>query len=161
MSKLLGRLEEVIVVFTLVTMAIIAFINVLTRNFFDVSLAFTEEVTVNLFVFLTFVGAAIGVRRHAHLGFSLIVERVSIPLRRGLITIIGVFSVLLFLLIAYYGVEMMKFQIDINSTTPALGWPKWLFSIGIPIGTLLCAIRTVEVTIKQWKELNEERGDSV
>lgn len=161
MSKWLGRIEEIIVVSTLVTMSIIAFTNVLTRNFLDVSLAFTEEITVNLFVFLTFVGAAIGVRKNAHLGFSLIVERVSIPLRRGLIVLIGLFSSLLFLLIAYYGVEMMMFQVDINAMTPALGWPKWLFSLGIPIGTVLCAVRTVEATVKQWKELSEKQGDSV
>lgn len=161
MSKWLGRLEEFIVVFTLAAMSLIAFINVLTRNFFDVSLAFTEEITINLFVFLTFIGAAIGVRNNAHLGFSLIVERVSIGLRRSLIAVIGACSVLFFLLITYYGVDMMMFQIDINAKTPALGWPKWLFSSGLPIGTLLCTIRTIEATVKQWKVLSEERGNSV
>lgn len=161
MSKWLGRLEEVIVVFTLVTMSIIAFVNVLTRNFFDVSLAFTEEITVNLFVFLTFIGAAIGVRRHAHLGFTLLVDKVSLTLRRGLIGLIGLISVLFFLLIAYYGVEMLLFQMNINATTPALGWPRWMFSLAIPIGTTLCAIRTVEATVKQLKNLSENEGDSV
>lgn len=161
MNKWLGRLEEFIVVFTLVTMSIIAFINVLTRNFFDLSLAFTEEITINLFVFLTFVGAAIGVRKHAHLGFSLIVEKVSPMLRRGLIGIIGLISTLFFLLIAYYGIDMILFQMNINATTPALGWPRWMFSLAIPIGMVLCAFRTIEVTVKQWKELSKEKGDSV
>ncbi len=160
MSKWLGRLEEVIVVFTLVTMSIIAFVNVLTRNFFDVSLAFTEEITVNLFVFLTFIGAAIGVRRHAHLGFTLLVDKVSLTLRRGLIGLIGLISVLFFLLIAYYGVEMLLFQMNINATTPALGWPRWMFSLAIPIGTTLCAIRTVEATVTQLKNLSESEEDS-
>lgn len=161
MSKWIGRLEEIIVVSTLVTMSIIAFVNVITRNFFDVSLAFTEEITVNLFVFLTFIGAAIGVRRHAHLGFSLIVDKVSLTLKRGLLGLIGLISVLFFLLIAYFGIEMMMFQISINATTPALGWPRWLFSIGIPIGTILCALRTIEATVKQWKELPDKGGGSI
>lgn len=160
MSKWLGRIEEMIVVLTLASMSVIAFLNVLTRNFFDISLAFTEEITINLFVFLTFVGAAIGVRRGAHLGFSLLVERISVPLRRGLVTIIGVVSVSLFILIAYYGMEMLLFQIDINATTPALGWPKWIFSLSIPVGALLCAIRTVEATVKEVKEMSSEQGES-
>jgi len=141
-------------------MSIIAFLNVITRNFFDISLAFTEEITINLFVFLTFVGAAIGVRKGAHLGFSLLVERVPIPIRRGLITIISIVSVMLFLFIAYYGVQMMLFQIDINAKTPALGWPRWIFSLSIPIGTLLCAIRTIEALVKQLKEMSSEQGES-
>src|SRR5699024_9539067 len=114
-----------------------------------------------LFVFLTFIGAAIGVRRHAHLGFSLIVDKVSLTLKRGLLGLIGLISVLFFLLIAYFGIEMMMFQININATTPALGWPRWLFSIGIPIGTILCALRTIEATVKQWKELPDKGGGSI
>lgn len=161
MNKWLGRLEEVIVVFTLVTMSIIAFVNVVTRNFFDVSLAFTEEITVNLFVFLTFVGAAIGVRKHAHLGFSLLVDKASPMFRRGLIGFIGLISVSFFLIIVYYGIDMMQFQISINATTPALGWPRWMFSIALPIGATLCAIRTIEATVKQWKSLSQKGGDSV
>ncbi len=161
MSKWFSRIEEFIVVITLATMAVIAFSNVVTRNLFNISLAFTEEITINLFVFLTFVGAAIGVRKNAHLGFSLLVERVSIPIRRWLVALIGVISIILFLIITYYGIEMMMFQIDINAKTPALGWPKWLFSMAIPIGALLCAIRTIEATIKQLKEMSDEQGESV
>lgn len=160
MSKWLGWIEEFIVVITLVSMSVIAFLNVLTRNFLDLSLAFTEEITINLFVFLTFVGAAIGVRRGAHLGFSLIIERVPLPIRRSLVVLIGFISLALFLFIAYYGIDMIQFQIDINAKTPALGWPKWLFSLSIPIGSLLCAIRSVEATIKQLKELSYEQGES-
>lgn len=160
MSKWLGWLEEFIVVITLVTMSVIAFSNVLTRNFLDLSLAFTEEITINLFVFLTFVGAAIGVRRGAHLGFSLIIERVPLPVRRILVVVIGFVSVVLFLFITYYGMDMILFQIDINAKTPALGWPRWLFSLSIPVGSLLCVIRTVEATIKQIKDLAYEQGES-
>lgn len=158
MSKWLSYIEEIIVVLVLVTMSCIAFTNVLTRNFFNLSLSFTEEITVNLFVFLTFIGAAIGVRKNAHLGFSLIVDKVSIPLRRIITVFIGVVSTILFLVLAYYGIDMIKFQIDMESTTPALGWPRWVFSLGIPIGTLLCAIRMVEATIREFKEQSHHQG---
>lgn len=158
MSKWLRYMEEIIVVIVLVTMSCIAFLNVLTRNILNLSLSFTEEITVNLFVFLTFIGAAIGVRKNAHLGFSLIVERVSIPLRRLIILLIGIVSTILFLVLTYYAFDMIGFQIDMESTTPALGWPRWIFSLGIPIGTVLCAIRMIEATILQLKELNEQQG---
>ncbi|MBS3679365.1 TRAP transporter small permease [Ornithinibacillus massiliensis] len=156
MAKWFNRLEEIIVVLALVVMSIIAFSNVITRNFFDLSLSFTEEVTINLFVLLTFIGTSIGVRKNAHLGFSLIYDKSPESLKRILTIIIGVISVSIFGLFSYFGFEMVQFQLDMNSTTPALGWPRWIFSLGLPIGALLCAIRSVEAVIKEWKELSQE-----
>lgn len=158
MSKWLGRIEEIIVVLSLAIMSVIAFLNVITRNIFDLSLAFTEEITINLFVFLTFVGAAIGVRKGAHLGFSLLLDKVSPSIRQVLTMLIALISVIFFMFIAYYGVEMMIFQFDIDAKTPALGWPKWLFSLSIPLGSLLCAIRTIEVTVRELKGTSREQG---
>lgn len=154
MSKWIGYLEEIIIVVVLVLMSSIAFLNVITRNFLNLSLAFTEEITVNLFVLLTFVGAAIGVRKGAHLGFSLLLEKVSISMKRVLIIFIGIVSTLLFLVITYFSIEMIQFQLQIGSTTPALRWPRWIFSLAIPIGSVLCIYRTIEATIIQVKELS-------
>lgn len=158
MMKWLDRLEEVIVVIVLVTMSVIAFLNVLSRNFMGISLAFTEEITINLFVLLTFVGASIGVRKNAHLGFTLLFERSPFKLQQTLIVFVGVIAVIFFGAVFYYGMQMIAFQVSINSTTPALGWPKWIFSIGLPIGALLCAFRSIQASIKEWKDLSGNKG---
>src|SRR5690625_2642219 len=154
MSKWLSRIEEIMIVIVFVTMSSIAFTNVITRNVLKFSLSFTEELTVNLFVLLTFVGAAIGVRKSAHLGFSLLLEIVPVALQRMLVMFIGIVSTLLFIIITYYAIDMILFQFEMESTTPALRWPKWTFSLAIPIGTILCIYRTIEVTIRQFKELS-------
>ncbi len=75
MSKMIAKIEELIIAVVLAVMSIITFLNVITRNFIQYSLSYTEEITINLFVLLTFVGAAIGVRRGAHFGFTLILEK--------------------------------------------------------------------------------------
>ena len=71
MEKVISRLEEWIVVIVLSIMSTIAFVNIVSRGLLGHSFSFAEEVTVNLFVALTFVGTAIGVRQYAHLGFTL------------------------------------------------------------------------------------------
>src|SRR5699024_7121938 len=101
--------------------------------------------------FLTFVGAAIGVRKGAHLGFSLLLDKVSPSIRQVLTMLIALISVIFFMFIAYYGVEMMIFQFDIDAKTPALCCPKWLFLLSIRLGSLLCAIRTIGVTVRELK----------
>ncbi|GEL78579.1 TRAP transporter small permease [Tenuibacillus multivorans] len=153
MTKWLDHIEEVIVAVVLAVMSIIAFTNVLTRNFLDLSLAFTEEVTVNLFVFLTFVGASIGVRKHAHLGFSLLFDISPKSIKKSIIVFLAVIAIVFFVTVGYYGYDTALYQMDINNKTPALGWPQWIYTMALPIGAGLCLLRTIQVSIKQWKEL--------
>lgn len=157
MSKLISKLEETIIVIVLSAMSLIAFSNIISRNLVKFSLSFTEEITVNLFVFLTFVGAAIGVRKNAHLGFSLLLEKSPLKIQRTLVILIGAISTFVFILITYYAINMILFQLNMGTTSPALRWPKWIFSLGIPIGTALCVYRTIESTIRQYKNLSTER----
>ncbi|WP_232334491.1 TRAP transporter small permease [Oceanobacillus sp. AG] len=156
----LNRIEEIIAVFALVTMSLIAFSNVVSRNLLNLSMAYTEEVTINLFVLLTFVGASIGVRKNAHLGFSLLFDLSPPKLQRILVVIIGLLTIAVFGSITYFGFEMVQSQISMGSLTPALGWPKWIFSLGLPIGSLLCTIRSIEALFKELKELGREVGVS-
>ncbi|MDQ0352351.1 TRAP-type C4-dicarboxylate transport system permease small subunit [Alkalibacillus filiformis] len=156
MTRWLNNIEEFIVVSVLAVMSIIAFTNVLSRNFIGISLSFTEEVTVNLFVLLTFVGAAIGVRKHAHLGFTLLFDIAPKSLKKIISIIVTFVSIFFFVSIAYFGYEMIDFQRTINSTTPALGWPRWLFSLALPVGAALCIIRTIQVFVLEWRSINDE-----
>jgi len=152
MSRIVAHIEEVIVVLVFVIMSTIAFGNVLTRNLFSLSLSFTEEITINLFVILTFIGTSIGVRENAHLGFTLLLEKLAGIPKQILIIIVGLVTLSVFIIITYYGFSMVQFQKEMESTTPALNWPQWLFSLGIPVGAFLCSIRTIEATIKQLRE---------
>lgn len=159
MSKFIEKIEEVIVVLALSIMSIIAFLNVITRNFIEFSLSYTEEITINLFVLLTFVGAAMGVRKGAHLGFTLILDKSPPAIQRILVVIIGVVSVIVFGVITYFAIDMIIFQFNLGTTTPALRIPKWIFSSVIPLGTLLCIYRTIEATIIQFNSLSVEEGN--
>jgi len=53
------RIDHWIVAVLLFTMASIAFINVLSRYLFHFSFAATEEITINLFVWVTVIGSGI------------------------------------------------------------------------------------------------------
>ncbi|WP_216827493.1 TRAP transporter small permease [Alkalihalobacterium elongatum] len=161
MSRILTFVEYALVVFALGTMSIITFANVLSRYFLNSSISFTEEITVNLFVLLTFVGASIGVKRGAHLGFSLFFDSVQGLVRVLMTMIVSLLMILFFSAVAYYGFDMMLSQIERNRMTPALGWPQWMFTAMMPLGALLCIIRIIEATILSIKKgpVNRE-GDT-
>ncbi|WP_342600323.1 TRAP transporter small permease [Psychrobacillus sp. FSL H8-0483] len=160
-DRVLKRLEEWIVVLVMSIMSLIAFANILSRGLVGYSLSFTEEITINLFVFLTFVGTAIGVRQNAHLGFTLIYDRANGVFKKGITLLVGVLMGGLFLVLVYFGLQMMLYQMELGQKTPSLGWPQWLFSLAMPLGALLCLYRTVQVTIMELREESLQGGESV
>ncbi|MCM3601227.1 TRAP transporter small permease [Robertmurraya korlensis] len=161
MSKVLTRIEENILVFTFSVMCIIAFANVISRYFLNYSLAFTEEVTINLFVLLTFLGTSVGVRNHAHLGFTLIYDKANDMGKKFLCVFSSLITCALFILLTYYGVKMVQFQLMLNQTTPAMGWPQWVFTLAFPIGCCFCIFRVIESFIKEFKTLSMEGSERV
>lgn len=156
MSKMLSVLENSLLIISASIMCVIAFANVIARYFLGNSLAFTEEITINLFVFLTFVGASVGVRENAHLGFTLIFDKANLPIKKILVILTGIIIAVVFAMCAYYGVKMVQFQMMTNQTTPSLGWQQWVFTLGFPVGCTLCLIRSFESTIKEFKNLQLE-----
>lgn len=156
MSNWLSKIEHSLLIISVSIMCLIAFANVVSRYFLGNSLAFTEEITINLFVLMTFVGTSVGVRNHAHLGFTLIFDKANLPVKKILSIFVGVIVVLCFVLFAYFGFKMVQFQMLINQKTPALGWQQWIFTLSFPIGCALCVIRAVESAVKEFKILLQE-----
>jgi TRAP-type C4-dicarboxylate transport system permease small subunit len=62
------RVDHWIAAMLLMAMALIAFVNVLSRYFVNFSIGATEEITINLFVWMTVVGTGIAFERGAQLG---------------------------------------------------------------------------------------------
>lgn len=79
LSEIAGYLSAVALI--LATLAMMH--GVLTRYLFGAPTVWQTEVSIYLLIFVTFVGAAYGLKHHAHVGVDLIVER--LPLRAQLI----------------------------------------------------------------------------
>jgi C4-dicarboxylate transporter, DctQ subunit len=161
LSRLLERFEDSILIITFSIMCLIAFGNVISRYFLNYSFAFTEEVTINLFVLLTFVGTSVGVRKNAHLGFSLLFDLANGKGKKLLCIFSSLITCLLFVLLTYYGVRMVEFQMMLNQTTPAMGWPQWIFTLAFPIGCLFCLCRVIESFFKEYKQISAEGSGGV
>lgn len=152
--KRCNHLEELIVAIALILMTAITFVNVISRYFLHASLAFTEELTTNMFVVLTLFGSAIGVRRGAHLGLSILTDALSKKAQRAVAFIGNGLSAILYLVIVKHSINMIKTQFTSQQISPALGIPQWLLSLTIPIGCLLLALHFVLLMMAQI------RGDS-
>lgn len=145
----LDYIEEYLIGISLIIMTTITFSNVISRRFLGLSLAFTEEITTNLFILMSLLGAAAAAKRGSHLGLSIISDVMPKKVQKA-ITIFGVTcSVALFSYLAYYGTIMVQTQKLYKQITPALGWPEWMFGLFIPIGSVFLIIRFIQFGISE------------
>lgn len=143
-GRRLAVVENLLAAVPFAVVAVVAFVNVVSRYFFNLSLAFTSELTVNLAVWTLMMGAVIGLREGAHLGFSALHERARGAVR-GVMTVLIAAAVLGFLLVLlWFGLDLTLRQVDNGRATPSIGVPQWLFTIALPVGALFGVYRTIE-----------------
>jgi TRAP-type C4-dicarboxylate transport system permease small subunit len=141
--KFLDRIEEIIGGVSLGVMVTIAFVNVLTRYLFKYSMAFTEELTLYLFVWATLMGASIAFREGSNIAVSFLYDRFGLKGRRMLDVLSAVLSVVFFTTLAYYGVIEVMDEIAMGAMTEAIELPMWWFTIAMPICSLLIILRVL------------------
>ncbi len=143
MKFFLKHFEEIIGVFSLGVMVTIAFANVMTRYFFKYSMAFTEELTLYLFVWAVMMGTSIAFREGSNMAVSLVYDRFRRGSRKVLMVFAGVLSVAFFATLTYYGVLEVMDEIDMNAMTEAIELPMWWFTSAMPIASILIIFRII------------------
>ena len=78
----LTRALEVVMVLCMVVMLVMVFGNVVLRLFFNTGIDLSEEIPRYAFVWMTFLGAIVGMRRRAHLGVDMLVQALPVFGRR-------------------------------------------------------------------------------
>jgi C4-dicarboxylate transporter, DctQ subunit len=139
-----NRLEEGACVLIFGVMTAVAFLNVVTRYVIRYSVAFTEEIVVSLFVWLTLLGTAVAFREGSHLAFTWLIERSPRPIRRLSLWLATALSVLLFAALTYYGLLQIGNERMLGTTSEALAIPQWWYTAGIPVLSVLIIVRIVQ-----------------
>jgi TRAP-type C4-dicarboxylate transport system permease small subunit len=145
---LVVHFEEALCALLFGVMGIIMFGNVVSRYLLKYSLAFTEELVVSFFVWLTLLGTAVAFREGSHLGFTFITDRLPLKVQRLLLWLSAGLAVILFLFLIYFSYFQIKDEIFLRITSSGIGIPQWWYSIGMPVWSLLVIIRIVEGTLR-------------
>jgi TRAP-type C4-dicarboxylate transport system permease small subunit len=122
-----------------VAMTLLVLVQIVLRYILNVPLAWVEEMTVFLMIWMAFMGAAVGVRRGTHIAMTMLVER----LPRGLARII--FYVSTVAIIAFAGVVVWQgllLMISVgNQRSAALGVPMIYPYLIVPLGAVLIILQ--------------------
>ena len=145
------HLEEAGAALLLAIMVSVAFINVLTRYLISFSMAFTEELTVYLFVWGTLLGASLAFRQGSNMMVAVLYNRFPKAGRKVLYLISAGLSLFFFVILGYYGYIQVRDEMELGVMTESMHLPLWYFSASIPIGAALILIRIFFKTISDIK----------
>jgi TRAP-type transport system small permease protein len=144
LDRVLERIEQWVILpllaFLLAFITIGVFIVVVARYGFSTSFLWGEELSIFAFIWCVFLGAIVGVRRHIHLGFDFLSERLTGRWRalQRLLIDLSILAVALLLL-----VEGWTFcELSMRRFSPALGISLFIPTLVIPLtgGLMILAV---------------------
>jgi len=146
------RIEEALGAAAMAAICLISFGNVVVRYATNVSFAFTEEFSVFLLVFMTFVGASAAFASGEHIRIAFFLQRFPRPLRWACEVVTLLATTALFALVVYYGAEVTWDEWYWGETSPGLGYPAWIYSVWLPLLSLAILLR---VFGRAWAHLRQ------
>lgn len=156
MRLILRDAEKMICVAIFAAMTILGFANIVVRYVTHYSMAATEELLIHGFLLLTIFGAAIAARAGDHLAVTVFFDLLPRFLRRPVLAISILLSVVLLLLSAWFSWELVTNQMTSGIRSYALQIPSWYYTIGMPFGFILVLIRYLQHSVEMWKSLQEQ-----
>ena len=141
-ERLLGsyaRLLEAVIAACMLLMVLLVFGNVVLRYGFNSGIAVSEELSRWLFVWLTFLGALIGLREHAHLGTDALVARLGPRGKKVCLFICHALMLLICWMLFRGALEQTKINWDVAAPSSGASM-AWFYAVGMVFGVSAAAI---------------------
>ncbi len=152
--QFLDKFEEYALAILMGTMAIVVFLQVIFRMTGG-SLTWSEETSRYLTVWITFIGASLGVKRGAHIGveaFTMLIPEKA----RKVIIILGYLICIFFCGVVFvYSIGIIQKQMMYGQISPAMRIPMWWPYAAMPVGSGLMIIRYLSSIAHMIRNFNE------
>jgi TRAP-type C4-dicarboxylate transport system permease small subunit len=135
LKRILSNAVEWVCMALMVVLSLDLLLGVFSRYVMVRTFTWYDEIARGCFVWLTFLGAAVGVKRRAHFRLHIVVDRLSPRLRQVTVFLLPLVVIVFASVLIQQGLvflELGKFQ-----QTPVMGLSKMWIYVAIPIGGAL------------------------
>ena len=131
--KVLNRLEEGVLTFGLLGLALMCFVEVVSRYLFNHSFTWYEELARYSMVFFTFLGACLGIKYGIHFSMDYVVTRVSSRLGNFMQVTSNLIAAVLFAVLAVLAWQHSMKIMGFGTTSAAMGLPMYIAYLPVSI----------------------------
>lgn len=119
-----------VIALCLAIMVVLVFGNVFLRYAFNSGISVSEEISRWFFVWMTFLGALVALREHAHLGVDVFVSRLS-PTGKRICLVLGQ-GLMLYVCWLLLSGSWSQTMINLDVSAPTSGWSMgWFYGVGV------------------------------
>ena len=116
-------------------------LEIVLRAFFSTSLSWIHETNVLLASWLYFIGIAIIYHNHRDITVSLIIDRLSLQLKRAASRLYALITGAVFLVIAYESWRLIELQFPFQ--TPGVGYPRFVYTLPLFISATIIGFESI------------------
>ncbi|MFW6148118.1 MAG: TRAP transporter small permease, partial [Thermodesulfobacteriota bacterium] len=118
-----------------------------------------EEITINLFVWLTVIGSGIAFERGGQLGMVSLYNIFPHRMQKAVTIFNSALSAILFILVDIYMIKAIHEEVTLfHATSAALGIPVWIYYLGVPIFSVFVFRGVYRHTASKLAESKKEGG---
>lgn len=148
---IVGTINQTMAVLGLSLGVLLAFINVVLRYGFDMSLTWAGELTNYFFIWSALFGAAYGFRQGAHISVTLLIAQFPPVIMKYFLILANLISVAYLGLLSYFGYELVVMLADFGEMSVDLNIPMWIPHLVLPVAFGLAAYRVAEKLVELLK----------
>lgn len=142
LDSAIARVERVLVVVLLSAMILVAFFQIILRNFFAAGLSWGDPFVRYLVVWVGFVGAAIATKEGKHIKIEVVSHWLSDRAKKYVQVFSHLFSSVICGLLTVAALKFVRFE-ALMGGEPILGLPAWTPQVIIPVTFSIMALRFV------------------
>lgn len=149
------RALDSLIALALAIMVVLVFGNVVLRYGFNSGITVSEEVSRWLFLWMTFLGAVVALKEHAHLGSDMLVSRLP-RIGKRICLIAGQLLMLYITWLVFKG-SLDQTRINWDATAPVTGLP---LAIVYASGVVFAVSAAVLLVRETWRALSGRATDA-
>ena len=146
--KLLEWIENSIAVFSMATVSLLVFANVISRYCFNYTPIWSEELSRFLVVWSIFIGVSIGVRKNQHIGVDALIRFLPHKLLLASEILLNLIGVIVIGILIYTSLEFIQQTMEFEQLSPAMRIPMYIPYIAMPVGLTLSIIHFIHNIVK-------------
>jgi len=147
LGKIIGFINQSIAAIGIAGGVALAFYNVVARYLFHSSLTWAGELTMYLFLWSVFFGAAYCFKEDAHISVTVLLDRVNPKVAKILMIVSHIVTLIFLLAVSWYGYEYLQLVIDLDERSIDLDIPMWIPYLVIPLSFAFAGYRVAEKLI--------------
>lgn len=155
LNNILLRIEDILLSYITVAMAILLIANVFFRSVLNSSLSFAEELGSFFIVIVTFWGISTAARFNNHINMNAIIDNMPFKIRKTMMIVISFFTCIVMIYLGYLFLLYALDSLKVSRISTALEVPMVIIIMILTVGIFVTALQYLLIFIKNITTKNE------